>query len=96
MNLLDNIWEAIKRYPYKLWTIVFLLVTCMVFDNFVDSQFLNILEYVLFGGISVYILSAFAVGVKNTWLDGDKVEAVVFGILGTGMIALVTYLIFFL
>lgn len=95
MNLLSNIWEAIKRYPYKLWTSILILAVCVLLEKEINCKFIPILEYVIFGGLSFYILSAFYAGVKHTWNDGDKTEAIVFGLLGIVMIAFSSYFLFF-
>jgi len=98
MKFLKKLWTGIKSYHYKLITLfVGLVLFSWLAQHCGDNlaTVFGVLAWICTGGLAIYMLVAMFYACKNTWNDGDKVLAIVYGTLVVGFVGFVTYLILF-
>ena len=96
METIKSLWLKFKQYPYKMWTSVLILVVLSSIDYYLQMPILSYLKLCFFIGLALLPIIAFFVGCYNVYKkDGDKVEAIIFFVLGIAFMWFVVYLLFF-
>ncbi len=91
---MKNIWIAIKNYNYKMWTTIIITIISSIIYSITEWILFSVIAHLCFIGLVIYLfyIMLFYV-VKNTWKDGNKVIAVIFGILVSASFGLLIYLV---
>lgn len=93
MKVLEKIKSAYKAYKYKLFTAVVALILCSILYRHFPSTALSFVITGLGLFITGYFIYGFYRGVLNTWREGSKILAIVYGVFGVAFVSLITYLI---
>jgi hypothetical protein len=93
---MKNFLNAIKNYKFKIASAVGLAVLLnFLGDRFNIDGFTGVVAIIV-NALILFGMFAFWVGVRNTWVkDDDKLNAIIFGIFGSGFFGLLVYLLFF-
>lgn len=93
MNKLKKLW---KSYRYKTFTTIVLSAVLSILGDKLNIEELCGIGAFLVMVLIIFTMISFFVGVKNLWIkDSLKIQAVVFGIFGTGFLGLLAYLLLF-
>ena len=90
----EKLWTAIKDYRYKMWTTMGIAIVSYTLSSFIDWNLFIAIGHLCVIGLSIFFFYMMLFHVtKNTWRDGSKVMAVIYGVLVFAMLVFVLYLI---
>ena len=98
MELFKKIFSAVKNFRYKLITLFVGTVLFGVLSNYLDgtiSDVFTILSYIFSGGLGIYMCVLIFHAFRNTWNDGDKILAIIYGIMAIALIVFIICIAFF-
>ena len=98
MNLLKVLWKAIAGFHYYMLTCLIGTILFAFLSSKVGPGLASVMSFLMYafaGGLGIYMFVVMYNVLKNTWNDGSKILAMIYGTLVLALVLFVGYVILF-